>query len=76
MTHVIQFREAFARKIIKLRKDKDKTQEEIAAAINIKRARYAAYEERRSEPPISVLRRLAAFYGMTLDQLTNVETTA
>jgi transcriptional regulator with XRE-family HTH domain len=69
----VQFREAFARKIIKLRKQKDQTQEQVAGAIDIKLKTYAAYEERRSEPSISVLRRLAGFYGMTLDQLTNVD---
>lgn len=76
MTITIQFREAFARKLIKLRKEHKLTQEDIAAAIGIKQPRYAAYEERRSEPPIAVLRLLAKYYGETLDQLVNVEYSA
>jgi transcriptional regulator with XRE-family HTH domain len=72
MNATIQFREAFARKIIKLRNEKDVTQEEFAKAIGITRSRYAAYEERRAEPGLPVLKKMAEFYGKTLDDLVNV----
>lgn len=75
MEITIQFREAFARKLIKLRKEQGLTQEEVAAGVGIKQRRYAAYEERRAEPPIAVLRLLAKYYGETLDEMVNVATT-
>lgn len=73
MTHVIQFREAFARRLIRLRKEKKETQKQVAEAIKLKHRTYAAYEERRSAPSMAVMRRLADHYGLTLDQLANVE---
>lgn len=74
MEITIQFREAFARKLIKLRKEMGLTQEEVAAGVGIKQKTYAAYEERRSEPSIAVLRLMAKYYGETLDELVNVPT--
>lgn len=72
----IQFREAFARKLIKLRKQQKLKQADVAAGIGIKLGTYAAYEERRSNPSIPVLKRLAKYYGESLDQLVNVEYSA
>ncbi len=76
MEITIQFREAFARKLIKLRKEQGLTQADVAAGLGIKQGRYAAYEERRAGPPIAVLRLLAKYYQMSLDELVNVTTTS
>lgn len=39
------------------------TQMEVANGILLKRSTYQAYEESRAEPSLSVLLRLASFYG-------------
>lgn len=54
----------------------DKTQEEIAKLLGIKRARYALYEQNRTEPNIEILNKLAKLYNITVDYITgNTETT-
>jgi transcriptional regulator with XRE-family HTH domain len=70
----ITVREAFARKITKLRKEHDLTQEDVAASLGITRARYSSYEERRREPPLAILKEIAKYYACTLDEL--IDTTS
>ena len=55
--------------LIDLREKRKLTQEQFAAKIEIKRPRYAAYEEGRQTPPYDVLIRIAKFHAVTLDQL-------
>lgn len=46
------------------------TQERLAELIGINRKALGAYEENRATPPLDKLNRLAALFGVTLDQLT------
>jgi transcriptional regulator with XRE-family HTH domain len=46
-----------------------KTQEEVAKAIGISRARYSHYENERSEPDSEILQKLADYYKVTIDYL-------
>ncbi|WP_018131374.1 helix-turn-helix domain-containing protein [Effusibacillus pohliae] len=46
-----------------------KTQQEVADALGISRARYAHYESGRNEPDLDTLVRLADYYHVSLDYL-------
>jgi len=72
MEITIQFREAFARKLIKLRKEQGLTQADVAAGVGIKHRTYAAYEEARASPSIPILQNLATYYGETVDELIDL----
>lgn len=52
-----------------LRAEKSMSQQKIANAIIISRAALSKYEESKSEPPINVLCRLAAYFEVTVDAL-------
>jgi len=54
-----------------LRKKKGLTQQQFADEMGIKRASVGAYEEERAEPKYELLKKIAAFYGLTMDELAN-----
>jgi len=54
-----------------LRKKKGLTQQQFADALGIKRASVGAYEEDRAEPKYELLKKIADFYGLTMDELAN-----
>lgn len=54
-----------------LRKRKGLTQQQFADALEIKRASVGAYEEDRAEPKYELLRKIAEFYDLTMDELAN-----
>lgn len=54
-----------------LRKRKGLTQQQFADALEIKRASVGAYEEDRAEPKYELLRKIARFYELTMDELVN-----
>ncbi|WP_257668175.1 LexA family transcriptional regulator [Parapedobacter tibetensis] len=54
-----------------LRKKKGLTQQQFADEIGIKRASVGAYEEDRAEPKYELLKKIAMFYGLTMDELAN-----
>ena len=57
-----------------LRESHKRTQEKVAAGVGVKRKTYQAYEEGRATPPIPILIKIAAFYGLySLDQLLGME---
>lgn len=56
-----------------LRKKKGLTQQQFADALEIKRASVGAYEEDRAEPKYELLRKIAEFYDLTMDELANDE---
>ncbi|KGE12325.1 XRE family transcriptional regulator [Sphingobacterium deserti] len=56
-----------------LRKKKRLTQQQFADAIGIKRASVGAYEEDRAEPKYELLKKIAEFYELTMDELANEE---
>lgn len=54
-----------------LRKKKRLTQQQFADEMAIKRASVGAYEERRAEPKYELLKKIADFYNLTMDELVN-----
>ena len=52
-----------------IREDYDKTQKEIADLLYISQQQYSLYECGKREIPVSYLRILAKFYGVTTDYL-------
>ncbi|SFC60821.1 DNA-binding transcriptional regulator, XRE-family HTH domain [Parapedobacter composti] len=54
-----------------LRKKKGLTQQQFADEMGIKRASVGAYEEERAEPKYELLKKIASFYGLTMDELVN-----
>ncbi|MFB2118473.1 helix-turn-helix domain-containing protein [Parapedobacter sp. 2B3] len=56
-----------------LRKKKRLTQQQFADEMSIKRASVGAYEEKRAEPKYELLKKIADFYDLTMDELANDE---
>lgn len=54
-----------------LRKKKGFTQQQFADAMAIKRASVGAYEEDRAEPKYELLKKIAEFYDLTMDELAH-----
>ncbi|GGG88733.1 hypothetical protein GCM10007415_23490 [Parapedobacter pyrenivorans] len=54
-----------------LRKKKRLTQQQFADEMAIKRASVGAYEESRAEPKYELLKKIADFYELTMDELAN-----
>jgi transcriptional regulator with XRE-family HTH domain len=61
--------EKIANNLRVLRALKKLTQEDLAAALDITRARIGSYEEGRSEPPVEVLIRYSDFFHVAVDAL-------
>ena len=59
----------YFRRIKDLREDSDKTQEEIAEYLVMKRGVYQRYESGTREIPVWALIKLAAFYGTSTDYI-------
>ena len=56
-------------KIKELRENKNKSQNDMAIALGIKRATYGNYENEITQPDISILKKLAEYYQTSLDYL-------
>lgn len=56
-------------KLIELRKSHGLKQHEVAEKIGIGRTAYIGYEKGQVDPPLSRMKRLAAIYGVTIDEL-------
>ena len=56
-------------KLKELRKEKKKTQEEIASVLNLSTAAYGRYEVGNREPTLETLIKLADYYSVSLDYL-------
>jgi transcriptional regulator with XRE-family HTH domain len=54
-----------------LRKKKGLTQQQFADQVNIKRSLVGAYEEERAEPKYELLKKLAEFFEITIDDFIN-----
>ncbi len=52
-----------------LRKKKALTQQQFADALEIKRSLVGAYEEERAEPKYELLKKIASFYELSVDEL-------
>ena len=60
------------RRLRDLREDKDKSQKEIAAFLNVTQATYSRYESGVHEIPIESLIKLAKFYSVSVDYLLGI----
>lgn len=58
-----------AERLKELRKGKNLRQEDVAKALDIAVRSYCRYEYGEREPNVSVLWRMADFYGVTIDYL-------
>ena len=54
-----------------LRKKKGHTQQQFADAMEIKRSLIGAYEEDRAEPKYDLLKRIAEYFDLTIDEFIN-----
>ncbi len=64
------------RKIQKLRKDQGWTQEELAGRVGVSAQAVSKWETDVSSPDISLLRPLAEQFGVSVDELLNMDETA
>lgn len=62
----------FSKNLTYLRNKSNKTQEFIAKKIGITRQALIKYEKGSSEPKASTLKKIALFYGVTLDLLMTI----
>ncbi len=53
----------------KLRKNAKLSQQQLAIILGIERSTYSYYELNKSNPPISILIKIAMIYGVTVDEL-------
>ena len=58
-----------SQRLIRLRKSKKKTQEDIAKVIGVTRPAYTAYERGSRTPDYDILKVLANYYDVTIDYL-------
>jgi len=56
-----------------LRKQKGYTQDVLAQKMGVKRAAIGAYEEHRAEPKIVTMQKFATLFGVTIDELINMD---
>jgi transcriptional regulator with XRE-family HTH domain len=54
-----------------LRKKKGQTQQQFADAMEIKRSLIGAYEEDRAEPKYDLLKKIAEYFDLTIDEFIN-----
>ena len=66
----------FAELLRHYRKQKGVTQAVLAEALGLNRPVIGAYEEGRAEPKLEVLRNMAQYFGITVDELTSGEAPA
>lgn len=65
--------DALSSKIKTLRKEKKKTQQNIADLLNIRRSTYGEYERGKILPPMDKLKIIADYFGVTVDYLIGNE---
>ena len=63
----------FCEKIQTLRKNKNLTQEQLAAALYVSRTAVSKWEQGKGYPGIDSLKNLADFFGVTVDELLSSE---
>lgn len=59
----------FKHRLIKLRKQKNLYQADLAKKLGMARATYAAYEQGTRQPDFETLKRIAEYFGVTTDYL-------
>jgi transcriptional regulator with XRE-family HTH domain len=63
----------FTSNIKLLRKRKERTQDEVALALEMKRSTYSGYENNVAQPDLNMLIRLSRYYGVSIDTLVRVD---
>lgn len=61
--------DTFSKRLKQLRKESNKTQEEVSKQLKITRATLSRYEKGEIEPPITTVMDLANFFNVSLDWL-------
>lgn len=61
--------ENLGKRLRALRREKQVTQDELPGTLHVTRQAVSAWERGRSEPDIATLRRMADFYGLTVDEV-------
>jgi transcriptional regulator with XRE-family HTH domain len=59
----------FARNIKLLRKRRERSQEEVAIALDLKRSTWSGYEIGTAEPSLTVLLKISGYFKVTIDKL-------
>ena len=63
----------FGRRLAALRKERNLTQDELAAQLGVKLSLVAYYERRAKNPTLDVANRVAAFFGVPLSSLLDAD---
>lgn len=63
---------AFSRRLRKLRRINDLSQQQAADALGVPLARYGNWEQERGVPSIAILPRIAALFNITIDELMGI----
>jgi transcriptional regulator with XRE-family HTH domain len=63
----------FASNIKFLRKRKDRTQDEVAAALNLKRSTLSGYENGVAQPSIDILVTFSGYFGISIDTILKID---
>lgn len=69
--------EIFSIRLKRLRKEREKTQEDMSKLLHIQRSTYGEYERGKIMPPVSKIKVLADYFGVSVDYLmgnTNFKT--
>ena len=61
----------FCENLKNIRKEKGLSQKQVALKLNVVESCYANWEQGRTEPNISMLRKLCELFNITLDELIN-----
>ena len=56
-------------RIRSMREDRDISQKEMAAFLHVAQTTYSDYERGKVNIPVNILKKLAAFYGTSIDYL-------
>ena len=62
-------KESFTQRLLMLRKQSIKTQEEMASIINVKRTTYSGYERGIISPPYDKIESIAKYFNVSVDYL-------
>ena len=63
----------FSKNIVVLRRRNKLSQEKLGAFLNIKRGTISSWEEFRSEPKLTVVKKIAAYFGVSLEEILCVD---
>ena len=66
---------SFSDRIIQLKKERKLLQKDIASSVGLSLRAYQYYEKGQKEPTLSVLLRLADYFGVSLDYLVGLSDT-